>query len=171
MNVIMESDRLLFVKVCNELVDDYLVMVNDLDTQRFLSAEQKVYTKDEELDWVHRKLTEGKDIVYSLIDKDTNKFVGNISLMDVEEDTAELGIVITREYQNKHYGMEAMKRILEYVKEDLKLKTITLIVYSNNERAIHCYEKLGFIITKIEKNVAKINGESVDDLYMIKKIA
>ena len=48
----------------------------------------------------------------------------------------------------------------------MKLEEIYLGVYSNNYRAIHLYEKLGFVPYKTFKNVAIINGDAVDTIYM-----
>ena len=66
--------------------------------------------------------------------------------MDKDNNIGELGICITRDKQDKHYGYESIKRILEYADEELSFDTIYLNVYKDNKRAIKCYENCGFVI-------------------------
>lgn len=45
----------------------------------------------------------------------------------------------------KGYGTEAIKIVLNFVFEQLKLNRLQLEVYSHNLRGIRAYEKMGFI--------------------------
>ena len=80
--------------------------------------------------------------------------------------TGELGICITPKFQDKHYGSEAISRMIKYGFEELDLDEIILVVFSNNLRAVHCYKKAGFVEYKKVLNVTNIDGEDVDDIYM-----
>ena len=168
-NSILETDNLYLMNVSIDLINDYLKMVNDKDIQMLISNKERTYTYEDEEVWVKNKLINNEE-VYSIMEKGTDSFVGNVELMDITEHDCELGICITKEQQNKHYGTEVMKKIMEYSKEDLRLKEMRLIVFSNNERAIHCYEKLGFKEFKKEVNVKEVNGVMVDDIYMKKTL-
>lgn len=101
-----------------------------------------------------------------MIESQTRKFIGNIELMDVNEKSAEIGIVITENFQGKHYGTEALKKIIDYGFNVLNLSELNLVVFSHNTRAIHCYKKLGFKEYKVVNNVAVIDDQSVNDIYM-----
>ena len=101
-----------------------------------------------------------------MFNKNSGKFIGNIEFDNITLSNAEIKIIISEEFQNKHYGLEALKRLIEYGFNELNLEEISLTVYSNNYRALHLYEKIGFIPYKIEEKVAIINGESVDTIYM-----
>lgn len=52
-------------------------------------------------------------------------------------------------FQNKGYGQEALKQLIE--KYDIN----KLCVVSDNDRALHVYEKAGFVITKTYMNEMK----------------
>lgn len=53
----------------------------------------------------------------------------------------------------------------------MKLKILTLEVYSTNKRAIHVYEKLGFKETgRIPKGLFR-NGKYIDQVVMVKELA
>lgn len=160
-NVVFCSSHINFVNVSEELIDDYLVMVNDKETQRFLTHEERVYTREDEINWVKAKL-EKKAYVFSMIDKDTDEFIGNIELMDVENKSAEVGICITKSMQDKYYGTEALQRLIEYSFNELGLEKLTAIVFSSNPRSIHTTEKVGFRRSFV---LEKDNG--VDDIHFV----
>ena len=155
--IIFESDRIDFVKLSEKLVDDYLDMVNDIEVQRFISHERKVYSLDGELKWIKSKLKENA-IIFSMIEKQTNEFIGNIEIMKINNNIGEVGIAITRKKQDKHFGQEAIKRLIEYSFSELNLNGLELNVYDFNPRGIKCYEKVGFIIDG--------QGKSKEDIHM-----
>ena len=134
MKQILDSERISFVEVSEELADDYLVMVNDHErVNRFIGGDKKTYTQEQEIQWVRKKLEE-KATVYSMIDKKSRKYIGNIEFMDLAEDEAELGIAITGE----------MQALIRYGMDQLGLKRIFLRTNPANHRARHVYEKCGF---------------------------
>ena len=160
-----QSDNIDYIKVSKLLIPDYLEMINNKNISKLLSPKMKICTYDDELNWVEKKL-ENKSFIFSMIESQTQKFIGNIELMDVNEKSAEIGIVITENFQGKHYGTEALKKIIDYGFNVLNLSELNLVVFSHNTRAIHCYKKLGFKEYKVVNNVAVIDDQSVNDIYM-----
>ena len=156
--VIFESERINFVKVSTDLAQNYLDMLNDKDVQKCISHETKVYSYDGEIKWINNKLA-NNDIIYSMIEKDTNEYIGNIELMHINDGIGEFGIAITPSKQNKHYGEESIKAFMDYVCNKLNLDGLDLYVYDFNIRAIKCYEKVGF------KIVGK--GKTDDEIHMM----
>jgi len=160
----MESKNIYYVRLSEYLVDDYLEMINDIDMQKLISTEKKYLTKEQELEWIRKNKENDR---FSMIDKKSNIFIGNIELMDVTDNDAVMGICITKSMQNKKYGTEAIMKILDYGFNTLNLNEITLVVFSNNLRALHTYTKLGFVEYKIE-STTDIDGNPVADIYMKK---
>ncbi len=144
MKTIFESSRISFVEVSEQLIKDYLTMVNDYENvTRFISGKHKAFTAEQELQWVQKKLEE-KALVFSMLEKKSGKFIGNIELMDLSDSEGELGIAITAEMQNLGFGTEAVIALTEYGLNQLGLQRIFLRVKYNNKRAIHVYERSGF---------------------------
>lgn len=144
MKQFFESDNINFIEVSELLINDYLIMVNDYENvNRFISGLSQSYTEEQEIKWVQEKLEE-KAPVFSMIEKKSSRFIGNIELMDLTETEGELGIAITAEMQNRGYGTEAILALIEYGINRLGLKKIYLRTNHNNARAIHVYEKCGF---------------------------
>lgn len=144
MKTLFVSDRIEFVEVSEELLDDYLEMVNDIEhVARFIGRRTEPFTAEQETKWVRRKLEE-KAPIFSMIERDGGAFIGNIELMEVNGGSAELGIAITAKKQDMGYGKEAVKRIVDHGFCELGLDRIYLKVYPDNARAIRVYEACGF---------------------------
>lgn len=163
--IIFDSLNIDFVEVNNDLINDYLLMINDEEIQKRISTNRRVYTYDDELSWLKDKINNNAS-VFSMIEKNSGSFIGNVEIMNIENKTGELGICITPKFQDKHYGSEAISRMIKYGFEELDLDEIILVVFSNNLRAVHCYKKAGFVEYKKVLNVTNIDGEDVDDIYM-----
>lgn len=145
METVFESENILFVKVSEDLLQDYLDMVNDIDrVALYIGKRTAAYSADEEMRFISDKLAENAPI-YSMIQKKGGEFIGNIELMHIEDGCGELGIAITAGKQNMHYGTEAIDRMLEYGFGKLGLTKVILKVYPYNQRAIHVYETCGFV--------------------------
>lgn len=158
--IVFESENIIYVKLNEKLINDYLIMVNDPEVANKISHKVRTYTYEDELEWLKLKLQE-KAMCFSMIEKQTGEFIGNIEIMKINNNIGELGIAITPKKQSKHYGTESIKALLNYAYEKLDLDGMDLNVYSTNSRAIHCYEKIGFVIDG--------QGKTADDLHMINK--
>lgn len=181
-NVIFESDNILYVNVDEKLIEDYLVMVNDPEVQKGISHKTRVYTYEQELGWVNEKLAE-KAPIFSMIEKETGDYIGNVEIMHVRDGIGEIGIAITPIKQNKHFGQEAMTAIINYALNIMRLDNVDLNVYKTNPKAIRCYEKAGFIADGVGKTEEDLhmtfmnyellpyNDENYDFVYEVKKNA
>ena len=141
---VFESERIRFVEVYELLVKDYLLMVNDMErVEKYLGGSHEPYTEEQEIRWVRSKLEE-KAAVYSMLEKDSGQFIGNIELMDVSGGEGELGIAVTGAKQDMGYGTEAVSALTAYGREHLGLRRIFLRTNPENARAIHVYLKCSF---------------------------
>ena len=143
-NTIFESKNIRFVEVTELLLKEYITMVNDIENvARWIGKRTEAISEEKEMKWVRSKLEE-KAPVFSMVEKKSGEFIGNVEFMDMDESVAELGIAITAKKQNMGYGKEAVSAIVRYGMNELGLKRIFLKVYPDNMRAIHVYEQCGF---------------------------
>ena len=75
-------------------------------------------------------------------------------------------IAIDPAYQRQHLGSLLMEEILKDAKAK-KVRTITLEVRKNNEKAVNLYQKYGFRTSLIKE---KYYSKGDDALYMIKEL-
>ena len=158
---VFESENIYYIKLNKTLIEEYLKMVNDSEVSNKISHNPKTITYEEELNWINIYL-ENNALIFSMIEKKTDEFIGNIEIMHIDDNKiGEIGICITATKQNQHYGTEAMQAIMKYGYEEIGLKGIELNVYKTNPRAIHCYEKVGFVQAG--------TGKTEEDIHMIHK--
>lgn len=89
---------------------------------------------------------EGQSVHFAVVD-DTDEYMGTISLkkIDFHAANAEYAISLRKRAQEKGIAAEATKEILRIAFEDWNLQKVYLNVLSDNYKAIHLYEKCGFI--------------------------
>ena len=128
MKTIFESKNIRFVEVTEFLLEEYLTMVNDIENVAWwIGKRTEAIPEEKEIKWVRRKLEE-KAPIFSMVEKKSGEFIGNVEFMDMDESAAELGIAITAKKQNMGYGKEAVSAIVKYGMNELGLKRIFLKV-------------------------------------------
>lgn len=110
-------------------------------------------------------------IAYQFIIKniEEGKNVGSVFIRDIDRQNgkAEFGIFIGEDDQRgKGIAQHAIRLILEFSFNNLKLNKIFLRVLSNNEDALKSYEKAGFFKDGLAREDVKINGIYRDVIFM-----
>lgn len=155
-NYIFTSKNIIFKQVSKDYISDYLLMINDIEIASKISKNICTYTYEDEVKWVEEKIKEN-DLVFTMVEKSTGDFIGNIEIMKVINKVGEIGISLAKSKQNKGYGSEAISSLMEYGKTTLGINSFELNVYVTNPRAIRCYEKVGFIKSGEGKNKESIH--------------
>ncbi len=166
-NKLYETDNLYYTNINADLINDYLTMVNDPEVQKFIYKEPKSFDYDGEVDWIKDRKEKGEPF-FSIIEKSTDEFVGNMEYLN-RGSYYEIGICLTPNKQDRHYGYEAINFIIDYGHNEMNLKEIRLGVFSHNKRAIHLYEKVGFVEESRITNSHMVDGKDVDDIEMLLK--
>ncbi|MDP2172875.1 MAG: GNAT family protein [Candidatus Cloacimonadaceae bacterium] len=147
-------------------IDDaerYTEWVNDLEIGQLMLLSSTVIDIDRERETLKELMK--KDIVFAIVEKDTNKVIGNCGLHMVNEvhRRACFGIFIgEKTYWNQGIGTEATALILDYGFNIMNLNNITLEVVAYNHRAIRCYEKVGFKYIGTRRNYVYMAGKYHD---------
>lgn len=119
--------------------------VNDLEIGQFVLFSSTVYDIDKERDALRTLMD--KDVIFAIVEKDTNKSIGNCGLHQISEvhRHAQIGMFIgDKSYWNQGIGTEATNLLLDYGFNVMNLNNISLEVVEYNKRALRCYEKCGF---------------------------
>ncbi|HOH96864.1 MAG TPA: GNAT family protein [Candidatus Cloacimonadota bacterium] len=126
-------------------LEKYTEWVNDLEIGQFVLFASQVFDMDKERETLINLMK--KDLIFAIVEKDTNKAIGNCGLHMIDEvhRRATFGIFIgEKTYWNQNIGTEATALILDYGFNIMNLNNITLDVVAFNKRAIRSYEKVGF---------------------------
>ncbi|WDF05625.1 GNAT family N-acetyltransferase [Shouchella hunanensis] len=78
-----------------------------------------------------------------------------------------VGISIKEFYAGQGIGTELMTRLLRWAKAQANIEKVSLEVFSNNERGLSLYKKLGFQEEgRLKRNARLDDGTYVDDIRM-----
>jgi len=154
-----------------EDLDDLLELINSLvDEKADILRTQKV-SREEEIDWLSKVLSRlEKDETFYMVAEVNGKVVAVSEvnrLGGYEKHVGVVGIAIRSGFRDSGIGTAMMKTLAEQARE-MCLKVLTLSAFAANERAIHVYEKVGFVQTgRIPKKHFK-EGEYMDEITMTK---
>ncbi len=86
-------------------------------------------------------------------------FIGTAWLEDITLEDAKLGIYIADiGSRGKGIGEEVIRKLIGIASDEMRLKSIYLNVRDYNERAIRCYSKCGFKVTKKTEGLTFSDG-------------
>ena len=166
----LSSKRLQFRKMVENDIEKYHCWRNDLDVMKTTSPSLDLYSLDETRHFVKNIIlnsTSSKS--YIIEESEGNTAIGVTSLINIDTKNRNAECIIDigeKEYWGKGYGTEALKVLLEYAFLELNLHRVSLRVFSLNERAIHIYNKLGFMKEGIMRESLYRNGKWHDILIM-----
>ncbi len=111
--------------------------------------------------------------VFSIVEMESELTIGRCVLFNLDSVNrrAMFGIVIgEKEYQNRGYGQEATRLLLDYAFNLLNLNSIMLGTFAFNKRAIAAYKKVGFREIGLRRQ-ARIIGRKAYDVVLMDMLA
>ncbi|MEG2707624.1 MAG: GNAT family protein [Vagococcus sp.] len=106
---------------------------------------------------------------YAICLNETDEVIGELSILDIDEDDESAGFRISMtsiEHTGKGLGYEALRLMISYVFEELKLNRLQLEVFSHNKRGIRAYEKVGFVKEGTLRQTRKYEDHFFDEVIM-----
>jgi RimJ/RimL family protein N-acetyltransferase len=98
--------------------------------------------------WYTHYSKDPKRLLCAVLDEG-GRFIGSITLRHIDgRRSARLGVTLGAEFVGRGYGSEALTLFLDYYFDVLGFAQIVLDVAGYNQRAMHVYQKLGFIIVE-----------------------
>ena len=124
----------------------YEIKSNPLNFE-YINFNTSIVTPNYIKEWLYNIPNELDAIRLAIVLSDVNIIIGSITLgkIDYIASYCEIHIYIDKIYQNKGYGKLSLLIAINYIKNILKIKTISLDVQKNNIRAIKLYNDIGFI--------------------------
>jgi len=156
-----------------EDLDDLLALINSLVEEKADIFRAERVSRMEEIDWLSRTLAGlEKDEFFFLVAEVAGKVIASSDLhpqRGYDKHVGVIGIVIKRGFRDIGIGTEMMKTLVEQAQK-MSLKVLTLSAFATNKRAIHVYEKIGFVQTgRIPKKHFR-NDQYIDEVIMTKML-
>lgn len=159
---------LLFRKPEQEDLMHIYALKNDEQAIATLGGFSTGMCKDDVSKWITFHQNEKNEYLFIIEDLHTNQIIGHVGLYNVDHRIAkaEFAILLSTDCQGKGLGMKASSFMLDFAFKQLNLNKVYLTVLGDNKRAIHLYEKLGFITEGILRDEQFRNGIYIDIYYM-----
>lgn len=124
-----------------------LEWMHDRSINCFFRFDAEAQTTESVRSFIQKANTNENNEVHFAIVSDEDTYMGTVSLKDIDFSIkqAEYAISLRKSAQGTGISNFATKKILEYAFFSLHLNRIYLNVLADNLRAIHFYEKFGFV--------------------------
>jgi RimJ/RimL family protein N-acetyltransferase len=166
--VFLKGERVGLRHPRKESIEAYLAWMNDLDILQFLLRIRPMGRVEEE-EWLQNLPKRADDLVLEIALLESGEPIGSCGLHKISSSnrSAEIGILIgDKSCWNRGLGREAMGLVCGYGFNVLNLNRLGLSVYAYNERAVRCYERLGFRHEGRRRAARFWNGQYWDILEM-----
>lgn len=158
----LESERLKFVKISPEHAEDMYEYSCDPDVTRYLtwSCHSSVKETERYIKLLQKKYAVGAFNDWGLILKETGKFIGTCGYtsFDYENNTAEIGYVLSKDYWGMGLAAEAAKKVMEFGFDIFGLDGYFAKCIEGNDASMRVMQKVGMSFENIYKNGMFIKG-------------
>lgn len=164
----LESERIYLRKL--EEIDAPIMLVNTTDEEiRYMTGTKPKFTLEQIQAHINNINNDSSRHDFAICLKDDDQMIGELSIFDIDEEDKKAGFRISMssiKLTGKGYGTEAIKIVLRFVFEELKLNRLQLEVFSHNLRGIRAYEKVGFVKEGVLRESLYYNGTYSDEIIM-----
>ena len=172
--MIIQGDEIILRAIEAEDNELLLSLVNDPETEIMIGGYSWPISKTNQERWFEKQIDNTGNIMRCIIAlKRNNQPIGTIILSDIDQKngTAEIHIKISNNgYRGKGYGADAIKTIVDYAHNELRLNCIYSTILDYNEASIRLFEKCGFRREGILRARVYKGGRYIDQIsYSITK--
>ena len=79
-----------------------------------------------------------------IIQKDSGVLIGDIGIHFLDNSQVEIGYTLDKQFRGKGYGTEALRKVIDYLLNNLNKHRIIASIDPTNEKSIRLIERLGF---------------------------
>jgi ribosomal-protein-alanine N-acetyltransferase len=164
----LETDRLLLRRVDAGDVKEILMLRSNPETMQFIPR-PLLKTDEEALEhiaMIDQKIEANEGINWAITLKDSPKLIGIIGHYRIKPEhyRAEIGYMLLPDYHKRGIITEAVKAVVHYGFNDLKLHSIEAIIAPENIGSAKVLEKNGFIKEAHFKEYEFYNGKFLDSV-------
>lgn len=160
MQIILESERLLFRPHLITDLDDYCAMEMDIGVRRYVGGYARTRENAEQRFPQNQlqKMSTDRLALWATVLKAKNAYIGRCGLVphfnpDQKPISGEaaLGYYIAPQYWHQGFATEAARAFIRFGFNELALKRIVATVEKGNDASMHVLEKLGFSLAHTEE--------------------
>ena len=156
-------DSMILRQLKEKDADGMLEWMHDSDIQKCFRVDMSSRKRRDVIAFINTstvQVVDGGSIHYAITDED-DEYLGTISLKDIDLSArnAEFAISLRKMAQGKGVAVSATKELLNIAFNTYNFERVYLNVLAENQRAIHLYEKCGFVYEGEFRKHLFLNGE------------
>ncbi|HJB26713.1 MAG TPA: GNAT family N-acetyltransferase [Firmicutes bacterium] len=162
----ISGEKLYLSPINQDDVENYVRWLSDRSVTDGLGNTASLISLQTEREWLQKA---SETYQFAIVKRENNTLIGNCGIESISHvhRTAEVGLFIgEEENRGKGYGTQALELLVDYGFQVLNLHSLMLRVYSFNERAIACYQKVGFREFGRRRQCYYLNGTYYDSIHM-----
>ena len=146
----LETERLILRPFCREDMNSYLEFMQNPEVHRFLGGGVNIFSEEPHIsNWlnnINNRLLKSKTAFTWCVEfKREKRVVGRVDLGGfVKKSMAELSYYFSAEYWGRGFATEAVKEIVRFGFDDLKLHRIQAMVMPKNIASLNVLRNAGF---------------------------
>lgn len=146
---------------------------NDVALQGQLLARVRGSSVDQVREWARERSRGSSSLLRVIALRDGDRAIGYVQLVGIDDLDlcGDLGICLEPGRQRAGFGREAITLLMTNVVQLRPLRKIELRVRADNDRAIRCYEAVGFLRCGVLHAHARVDGGYADVLLMERFLA
>ena len=145
---VIETERLLLKQITNDDVNEVFELRSNPETMKYIPRPLVKTTEDalEHIAMIGEKIVSNTGINWGITLKGSSKLLGIIGYyrMQPENYRAEIGYMLLPQFHGQGIITEAMKRLITYGFNDLKLHSIEAVIDPENRASEKVLQKCGF---------------------------
>ena len=163
----LETERLRLRRIIGRDIDKVYAGLSDERVVRHYAVSFSSWeATQEQMDWFDKLWTTRTGIWWAITEKGQTDLAGSCGFNNysAQHRRAELGYWLLPEHWGKGWATEALRAILAYGFDEMKLHRVEAFVEGGNERSNHLLERLGFQHEGTLKECEWKNGRFIDIL-------
>lgn len=112
----------------------------------------------------------GNSLFLVALDEKKNEIIGTLTCrggsLHADAHVADLGLYVAKSWRDQGVGGALMTRALAWASDHPLIRRVQLDVMSTNTRAIHVYERFGFVREGVRRHAYRRNGHYTDMIGM-----
>ena len=141
----LESERLILRGITEDDAPEIVEWRSDPEAYKFFRSPHRI-TMDEHLSWYRNNyLSNENRFDWMCFEKSSGSKIGVFGAVR-DGNTAEINYIVAPYAQHKGYGLEAVRRIIDYVRSELNIKRVIAEIHKDNLPSIALAERTGFTL-------------------------
>ena len=141
----LESERLILRGITEDDAPEIVEWRSDPEAYKFFRSPHRI-TMDEHLSWYRNNyLSNENRFDWICVDKSSGRKIGVFGAVR-DGKTAEVNYLLAPYAQHQGYALEAVKRVIEYVRSELHIKRVAAEIHRDNAPSIALAERTGFTL-------------------------